>query len=180
MEAAITVAIEAIILHLGDLFGSVFSFDSKQDGGESHNVLPVYLGLFCLAHVFQIVLAVDAIFQQNMIQIIGLCMFNFLFLIYSVVQINEVKTGFDEMSGHAASQHKIVPILLTVVPCVIGAAEFLFLVLSWKIYREFGWQVFKNLGADVRRIWGSIRVKSSEFTTVSQRKIKKMYMKYQS
>lgn len=41
---------------------------------------------FVLAHLFQLVLALDALAAKNTIQIIGLLCFNTLFLAYSIVQ----------------------------------------------------------------------------------------------
>jgi len=46
-----------------------------------------------------------------------------------------------------------------IIPCVIAAAELAYIGLGWKIYTEFGWQVYKFLGAD--------------------RQIKKMYAQFQ-
>lgn len=39
------------------------------------------------AHLFQLVLAVDALQAKNMIQIMGLLIFNSLFLVYSIIQV---------------------------------------------------------------------------------------------
>ena len=46
---------------------------------------------FVLAHLFQLILAVDAVSAKNTIQIMGLCLFNTLFLVYAVIQ---VRSGF--------------------------------------------------------------------------------------
>lgn len=42
---------------------------------------------FVFAHLFQLVLAMDALAAKNMIQIMGLLIFNSLFLVYSVIQV---------------------------------------------------------------------------------------------
>lgn len=54
--------------------------------------MPVYLGLFVLAHVFQFVLAVDALAAQNTLQIVGLVIFNTAFLVYGIIQVSGVCT----------------------------------------------------------------------------------------
>lgn len=45
------------------------------------------------------------------------------------------------------------------IPIVISVAEVAYIALGWKIWREFGWKLYKRLGAD--------------------RQIKRMYAKYQ-
>jgi hypothetical protein len=105
--------------------------------------------------VFQFVLAVDAIYNRNTIQIFGLVIFNLLFLAYAIMSISEVRNAFENIGKLQDN----VEIYITVVPCMIGLAQAVFCVCSWFIFREFGWEVFKHLGAD--------------------RRIKRMYMAYQ-
>ena len=59
---------------------------------DEQSVLPVYLSLFILAHVFQFILSWDALAQKNTIQIVGLIIFNTLFLIYAIIQIIEIRS----------------------------------------------------------------------------------------
>lgn len=42
---------------------------------------------FVLAHVFQLVLAVDALVAKNTIQVFALLVFNTLFMVYALVQV---------------------------------------------------------------------------------------------
>ena len=42
---------------------------------------------FVLAHVFQLVLAFDALVAKNTIQVLALLIFNTLFVIYAAVQV---------------------------------------------------------------------------------------------
>jgi hypothetical protein len=91
----------------------------------------------------------------------SLCLYsalNALFLLAAIVQIRELGEipGVNDTVGAGGIP---IRILTTVIPIVIGLAEIAFIALGWKIYHEFGWQVFKFLGAD--------------------RRIKKMYAKYQ-
>lgn len=86
--------------------------------------------------------------------------FNTLLLAYSILQIGEVKDALNsaEPTGLGISNIPI-NVLTAIIPCVVGAAELAFVLLAWKIYHEFGWKVYKFLGAD--------------------RRIKKMYANYQ-
>ncbi|KAI6005099.1 hypothetical protein F5J12DRAFT_834710 [Pisolithus orientalis] len=148
VETAIDLAIE------GDLLVRL------QDGGdaesESAKKMPVYLSIFALAHIFQLVLAVDAVYARNTLQFICLILFNLLFLIYAVIQIGEIQGSTTTSDGPI---HIPVNVLTNIIPGVISAAELAYIALGWKIYKEFGWKVYKFLGAD--------------------RRIKKMYASYQ-
>lgn len=39
-------------------------------------------------------------------------------------------------------------ILTITIPIVVSVAQIAYVALGWRIYREFGWQIFKLLGAD--------------------------------
>ncbi|EIW86533.1 hypothetical protein CONPUDRAFT_78856 [Coniophora puteana RWD-64-598 SS2] len=159
----ITVIVETIIdLAIeGDLLvrlqtGQEDGLLSQTDQTQAAEKMPVYLSIFALAHVFQLVMAVDAVYARNTLQFICLTVFNLLFLLYAVIQIGEIQDYTTSTSGFL---HISVKVLTTVIPCVISAAEIAYIALGWKIYNEFGWKVYKFLGAD--------------------RRIKKMFASYQ-
>ncbi|KAF9480473.1 hypothetical protein BDN70DRAFT_979378 [Pholiota conissans] len=131
---------------------------SDTEGNDTTMRMPVYLSIFALAHVFQFVMAVDAVYARNTLQFICLTIFNALFLLYAIIQIKEIR---DAMSDSSVSGISNIPIdvLTTIIPIVISIAEVAYIGLGWKIYHEFGWKVYKFLGAD--------------------RRIKKMYADYQ-
>lgn len=119
--------------------------------------MPVYLSIFALAHVFQLVMAIDAVYARNTLQFICLTMFNALFLVYAIIQIGEIRGTLT--ASEEGISHIPINVLTAIIPCVISVAEIAYIALGWKIYHEFGWKVYKFLGAD--------------------RSIKKMYAKYQ-
>lgn len=84
--------------------------------------------------------------------------FNALFLLYAIIQIKEIQATMKDITGSGVSSIPI-DVLTTIIPIVISVAEIAYIGLSWKIYHEFGWKVYKFLGAD--------------------RRIKKMYAVYQ-
>jgi len=128
-----------------------------QGSNEVSSKMAVYLGTFALAHIFQLVMAIDAIRARNTLQFICLTAFNALFLVYAVIQIGEVRETFSDRT-HGTSAIP-VNVLTTTIPVVISVTEIAYIALGWKIYHEFGWKVYKFLGAD--------------------RRIKKMYANYQ-
>jgi len=131
---------------------------SNAAGDIALQQMPVYLGIFVLAHVFQFAMAVDAVYARNTLQFILLTAFNALFLIYAVIQIKEIRDTLANTSVIGLSSIPI-EVLTTIIPIVISVAEVAYIGLGWKIYNEFGWKVYKFLGAD--------------------RRIKKMYAVYQ-
>jgi len=123
-------------------------------GEQGDHEMPVYLAIFVLAHVFQFAMAVDAVYARNTLQFFALTLFNALFLVYAIIQIGEIRDLNLKTSGHIP-----VNALTTIIPIVIAIAEIAYVGLGWKIYNEFGWSVYKFLGAD--------------------RQIKKMYANFQ-
>ncbi|KAI5474383.1 hypothetical protein MNV49_003402 [Pseudohyphozyma bogoriensis] len=136
LETVVDIAIVAVLLHSFEQ-GFVKTVLAKTE----KSVLPVYLGLFVLAHVFQLLLAVDALTAKNTLQIVGLCVFNTLFLVYAIIQIIEIKLL---ISGRA------LKILVWFIPGMIAVTELTYLVTFWPIFQEFGWQIYKRIGADRR------------------------------
>ncbi|KAF9557869.1 hypothetical protein CPC08DRAFT_819656 [Agrocybe pediades] len=157
IETAIDLAIE------GDLFLRIREKIKTDSQGEEPTIattrMPVYLAIFALAHVFQLVMAVDAVYARNTLQFICLTIFNALFLLYAVIQINEIRDALATAESVGGVSNIPINVLTTIIPIVISVAEVAYIGLGWKIYNEFGWKVYKFLGAD--------------------RRIKKMYADYQ-
>lgn len=130
-----------------------------DDTAAATRKMNVYLGIFVLAHVFQMVMALDAVYNRNTLQVFCLTAFNLSFMVYSIIQIGEIREIGGALSEQTGISDIPINVLTTIIPCVIAAAELAYIGLGWKIYTEFGWQVYKFLGAD--------------------RQIKKMYAQFQ-
>ncbi|KAL7009186.1 Vacuolar protein sorting-associated protein 4 [Cystobasidiomycetes sp. EMM_F5] len=153
-EAAGDIAIESVLLaKFEGGFRILFFSDTVKD---ERAALPVYLGIFVMAHIFQILLAWEAVYNRNMLQIFGLCIFNAMFLIYAVIQISEIKQAFTVLKN---GMDRPSLVMIMVIPVIIGVAEAIYIGLSYYIYRVLGWEVYKKLGAD--------------------RSMKRMYLAYQ-
>ncbi|KEP53732.1 hypothetical protein V565_026770 [Rhizoctonia solani 123E] len=150
IESAIDVVIEGIIyLKMRDYLESVQkdpNSTTQQADDLTVKRLPVYLGIFAFAHVYQFILAMFAVHQRNIMQFVFLGIFNMALLTYSVIQIYEISVKSDMVIQESAQ--KIVQALTTTIPCVIALAQVVYVGLAWKIYQEFGWKVYKLLGAD--------------------------------
>jgi hypothetical protein len=135
--------------------------ENKNASEISSRKMPVYLSIFALAHLFQLAMAIDAVYARNTLQFLCLTLFNALFLVYAIIQIGEIRQALSSTTAVAGEGISSIPInvLTTIIPIVISVAEIAYIALGWKIYHEFGWKVYKFLGAD--------------------RRIKKMYANYQ-
>jgi len=151
VETAIDLTIEV------DLFIRFKDVTQGQDDFDANSKMPVYLSLFALAHVFQFAMALDAVYARNTLQFIFLTLFNAVFVAYAVIQIGEVNSLIPPNTPGIS--HIPINVLTKIIPCVISVAEIAYIALGYKIYTEFGWKVYKYLGAD--------------------RRIKRMYAHYQ-
>lgn len=135
--------------------------DNKDSSQITSRKMPVYLSIFALAHIFQLAMAMDAVYARNTLQFLCLTLFNALFLVYAIIQIGEIRQALSSTPSVTGDGFSSIPInvLTTIIPIVISVAEIAYIALGWKIYHEFGWKVYKFLGAD--------------------RRIKKMYANYQ-
>ncbi|CEQ40441.1 SPOSA6832_02059, partial [Sporobolomyces salmonicolor] len=114
----------------------------------------------------QLALAFDALVAKNTIQVVALLLFNTLFVVYAAIQIHEIR---DLIDGSA------LKVLVWFIPGMISLTELTYLLTIWPIYKvcravhlkvssrrpltfirrftheqEFGWSVFKRIGADRR------------------------------
>jgi len=131
-----------------------------DDTAAGSRKMKVYLGIFVLAHVFQMIMALDAVYNRNTLQVFCLTAFNLAFMIYSIIQIGEIREIGGSLSQQTGISDIPINVLTTIIPCVIAAAELAYIGLGWKIYTEFGWQVYKFLGADrqIKRMYAQFQV----------------------
>lgn len=118
------------------------------NGDLASRKMSVFLSIFALAHVFQLAMALDAVYARNTLQFFGLTIFNALFLAYAIIQSSEVRHSLTSVSSQSGFSHLNIDVLTTALPIVIGIAELAYIALAWTIYNEFGWKVYKFLGAD--------------------------------
>jgi hypothetical protein len=74
-------------------------------------------------------------------------LFNALFLVYAIIQSSEVRS-VSAVSSQTGFSHIPIAVLTAALPIVISIAELAYIALAWTIYHEFGWKVYKFLGAD--------------------------------
>lgn len=141
LEAIVVMALQA---YCASLFLPYFDRLTLQLKGT-----PVYLMIFLFSQLFQLYLIWDALIQQNTIQIIGFILFNwctFAYAVFENVQLAEAKSNRSKFN---------LPINWdAMTPCVIASAVVIGLCgifytwVGFKLYREFGWKIYKKIGAD--------------------------------
>ncbi|KIR30533.1 hypothetical protein I307_03643 [Cryptococcus deuterogattii 99/473] len=153
-ETVVDLCIEGNILYRFN--EEVKSNNSTEVELENKRRLPVYLIIFGLAHLWQFVLTIIAIRTKNTIQVFALTIFNFAFLGYAVIQIYELRKILgsnlaDGLTGGTKTTLMTIPlnVLTAVIIAVIGASCLALLTLSVLLRREFGWQRYRFLGADL-------------------------------
>ncbi|KAI8636337.1 hypothetical protein BD408DRAFT_397583 [Parasitella parasitica] len=119
--------------------------------------LLVYFVLFIIAQLFTVILVLDAIFQKNTIQLIALVAFELGMSAYTIIQYHQSSSLFSNTddpsvrlvitflgdSFHASRWAEITQI------CVMLVSSMIFMFLAYKLYLEFGWQIYKKIGADL-------------------------------
>ncbi|KXS16862.1 hypothetical protein M427DRAFT_55192 [Gonapodya prolifera JEL478] len=151
VEAAVIIILESIIAYF---FGK--STNPTEGVVSPVRGIPVYLTVFSLAQVFSVILCWDALYHKNTIQIIGWVLFNFATFAYSIFQYNQMigLFEFDPLNPNPEITDpdalKSIRPALVVIPIILGVFQLVDLVLAWKLYQEFGWRIYKKIGADPR------------------------------
>jgi hypothetical protein len=127
--------------------------DWRHAGGSEVRSIPTYLSLLIFGFVYQLVLVYDALANKNTIQIIGLCIMNLGILVYTAIQIDQIKDATKALiSKHMIEEGYwgiVQPYLIT-LPCVIALGSVLLGYAAWKLYDEFAWTIYKTISADLR------------------------------
>ncbi|GAA5950532.1 hypothetical protein JCM21900_001219 [Sporobolomyces salmonicolor] len=131
--------------NIGDLRASeLFEQDPKLE------TVATYLSLFILAVVFEVLVTMDAMQQKNIIGLVVLVLFQICMLVYSAVLPRQLHNALVGSNADTPHVRMLVRAYAITIPCVVGACTVAMAVLDWKLYEEFGWDVFKRIGADIQ------------------------------
>lgn len=78
-------------------------------------------------------------------------LFNFILLLYSIiesVEINQFRQALESENLKGISSIPLM-VLLYISHGVLALSEVAYVALAWQVWREFGWKVYKFLGADI-------------------------------
>ncbi|RIA80888.1 hypothetical protein C1645_781136 [Glomus cerebriforme] len=128
--------------------------DQSNDNCFNGQFLPLYVLtlenlMFIFFYFFQLYFCFNAIFHQNTIQIITIALINFAFVFIGMMQVYEVRSisialkedcpGF-EFEPDMNEMFFILALAILVI--FMG-------YLSFKLHRQFGWNIYKKIGGDV-------------------------------
>ncbi|KJE88978.1 hypothetical protein CAOG_00542 [Capsaspora owczarzaki ATCC 30864] len=144
VQAVIVIALQATILGVGD-------FSSSSEGGLGKD-RQVYAVLYLCAVVYSIYFAYDALSRENIIQVFAFLFLNALYTMYGIVQIFQFRDVNLIVSGVDTGDRPwgTVDSLAVACTCVLGVLTIIFAVISRQLFKEFGWRIYKKIGADPR------------------------------
>eukprot|EP00732_Lithocolla_globosa_P006094 Lithocolla_globosa_v1_NODE_6815_length_1031_cov_4.356557.p1 type:complete len:329 gc:universal NODE_6815_length_1031_cov_4.356557:993-7(-) len=103
----------------------------------------VYLTVFIFSLIFQFGVLLNAIWEKNSIQVFAHCIFNGCMFLYSIIQyLALVDAPIDDFDPADISG-----IWFSVIG-LLAAYSLLFCVIASQLYLEFGWKIYKKIGAD--------------------------------
>ncbi|KAI9311664.1 hypothetical protein BX666DRAFT_915171 [Dichotomocladium elegans] len=159
VQAVLAIILEAVIFNyhtisVNLIYRHRFNEPSLLTAYANARSLLVYYSLFIIAQVFTLILVIDAVYQKNTIELIALAAFEIGMSAYSIIQFHQSTNLFDNTTDskvltllgnslHASSWAEITQI------CVMTMSTMGFLFLAYKLYLEFGWHIYKKIGADL-------------------------------
>ncbi|KAE8216855.1 hypothetical protein CF327_g40 [Tilletia walkeri] len=128
--------------------------------------VPVYLAIFVLGMVFEFIVALDAVRLKNTIQVVGVAIFNVALTVTAALEITQVRDALERQdldfggipcksnpTGLCSAVDELYPIVqrfLIVVPILTGLAQIPLVILSYYLFKDFGWAIYRKIGADLR------------------------------
>lgn len=154
-EAVIVFALAAAVFGLVEV--------NVKDAGLKIKTVPVYLAIFLLSQVFSLLYVFDALRARNIVQLFLHIWLNLMLLLYAILQIPQTKIALEDVTGSCGdfdrctgpgSLFNVIQGILIVPPIIFGLALISFGFLSRQLYFQFGWDVFRLVGAspELKRI----------------------------
>ncbi|GBC01921.1 hypothetical protein RclHR1_04390006 [Rhizophagus clarus] len=108
--------------------------------------------MFIFFYFFQLYFCFNAIFHRNTIQIITIASINLAFIFIGIMQLFEVGNTRNDLQNHCpnlgfypqSDKGEVFFILVLAILAIFMG------YLSHKLYRQFGWDVYKDIGGDVK------------------------------
>ncbi|KAK9447558.1 uncharacterized protein V1518DRAFT_376497 [Limtongia smithiae] len=148
----------AVVLSLeGYIFGKFqaninTSYNLADDERSVTVAIPTYLALFIFGEVYSLVLAYDSLRLRNTIQAIGLTAFNIAMMVYAGIQYEQIKSASLDLSSTgalAAAAWSEMNAYVIALIAVIGVCTIPMGIMCFYLFRDFGWFIYKQLGADI-------------------------------
>ncbi|KAG0151971.1 hypothetical protein CROQUDRAFT_36015 [Cronartium quercuum f. sp. fusiforme G11] len=145
-------------------FASIYmSLDDRLSISQNsrYRTILAYLLIFIIATLFAIFIAIDSLLNKNVTQLIALCFFNISMGVYGAILPGQVDHTID-----ISITREEIPVgtlnsikwRIIIVPTITGICSLVLIGLTWHFYQEFGWDMYRRLGADIK-LQKALRVK---------------------
>lgn len=104
--------------------------------------------IFILSLLFQVGLVWDAVRQKNTIQIIAFLLFNLCCFSYGIFQFKQIANALEQSLGESNLVIHSLQNIMVATPVIIGVCQLIYMYLGTRLYLEFGWRIYKKIGAD--------------------------------
>ncbi|KAJ1553948.1 hypothetical protein HK096_005680 [Nowakowskiella sp. JEL0078] len=126
---------------------------SATEVKANSRAVPIYQGIFILAQGFQLVLSFDSVLNSSVMQLLSTTVFNIALFGYSIIQWTQGNTLAGLAKNTAATipgfvAHKSNLIELVIIG-LMAIYSILWVIVTIRLYKVFGWSIFKELGADI-------------------------------
>ncbi|GAO15257.1 hypothetical protein UVI_02006550 [Ustilaginoidea virens] len=156
LQAIICLAFESYVF--GKFQTSLGNYVDIPKVQSQYKTIPTFLTLFIFGFLYELVVVWDALRLKNTIQVIGVCIANLALLVYTAIQVDQIRVAIGVLDDHHALQAEIssqilwsnVKAFLIATPAIIALATIIMMFISWKLYQEFAWDILKTIGADYR------------------------------
>lgn len=121
-----------------------------------YRTILTFLTLFIFASIYELILVWDTLRTKNTIQVIGVCVANIALLVYTILQLEPIEAAIHLLEEAHPSALKsgsawldVMPFLVA-IPCIIALGTITMVLMTWKLYQQFAWDILKHIGADYR------------------------------
>lgn len=114
-------------------------------------IVPTFTVFLALAFAYQLLLLYDTLASENTIQVYSLCFYDWFLFIYAVLQIYELKAALLELNAHGNANLSTwiqMRAAATAISVLTGLFAVCTCLISWKLYNEFAWSLFRFVKAD--------------------------------
>lgn len=156
LQAVVCLCFEAYVF--AEFQSNLTNQNNVNEVTSQKKIIPTFLTLFIFGFLYEVVVVWDALRMKNTIQAIGVCIANLAMLVYTAIQVDQIKEALDVLATHnsldpAVPKEQIwkdIRPYLVAIPGIIAVATAIMAFVCWKLYQEFAWDILKNIGADYR------------------------------
>ncbi|KAI9361197.1 hypothetical protein DFJ73DRAFT_814373 [Zopfochytrium polystomum] len=140
----------AVLVFDGQLYFSIKAQAPDQNMDPNLKAGRTYHGAFLASLAFGLFVAWDAILHQNFVQVVAVCGYSVGCFVFAVIQISQSQKTRDSIAdfysdgpdwtGNQIVQYVMAGITAVWIP--------IFAYLSYRMFREFGWTIYRVTGGD--------------------------------